>query len=98
MTCRLAADLSCGWFATTALDPLVLGIVALVAPSLALPSSRDLLGPTGPDYQPDADAKARQHVDQCIGAEKVDATAQEIADARLRDAKHLRRFCLLETL
>jgi hypothetical protein len=30
---------------------------------LALSSSRDLLGPSRPDYEPDADAKARQHVD-----------------------------------
>jgi hypothetical protein len=44
-----------------------------------LASSRDLLGPTRRDHQSDADAKARQHVDQCIGAEQIDATAQEVA-------------------
>jgi hypothetical protein len=55
------------------------------------------LGPAGPDYQPDADAKARQHVNQRIGAEQVDVTTQEITDARLRDPKRLGRFCLLKT-
>lgn len=50
-----------------------------------------------PDHQPDAHAKPRQHVDQRIGAKQVDATTQEIADARLRDSKRLRCFCLLKT-
>jgi hypothetical protein len=65
--------------------------------SPAVPCSRDLPGLTRPDYEPDADAKSRQHVDQSIGAEQVDATAQEIADAGLRDPEHLCRFGLLET-
>jgi hypothetical protein len=65
--------------------------------SAVLSSSRDLPGPTRPDYEPDAYAKPRQHVDQGIGAEQVDATTQEITDTWLRDPKRLRRFCLLKT-
>ena len=64
--------------------------------SPALPSSRDLLGPARPDDQPDAHAKPRQHVDQCIGTEQVDATAQEVAYSGLRDPKHFRGLGLLE--
>src|SRR5438034_7194392 len=64
--------------------------------SPAWPSSRDLLGPTRPDYQPDADAKARQHVDQCISAEEIDATAQEVANSWLRDPKYFRGLGLFE--
>ena len=33
---------------------------------------------------------------RCVGAEQIDATAQEIADARLRHPEGLRRFGLLE--
>jgi len=34
-----------------------------------------------------AHAKSSQHVDQRVGAEQVDATAQEVAHSRLRDPK-----------
>ena len=38
-------------------------------------NSRHLPRPRRPDHQTHADPKPRQHVDQCIGAEQVDATA-----------------------
>ena len=60
--------------------------------------SRDLPGLTWLDHKSDANAKPGQHIDQCIGTEQVDASAQEITNARLRDSKRLRRFSLLQAL
>lgn len=59
-------------------------------------SSRAIPGSTRPDYQPDTYAQARQHVDQSIGAEQINATAQEVAHPRLRDPKHSRGLGLGE--
>ena len=36
-----------------------------------------------------AHAEARQHVDQAVRAEEIDAAAQQIADTRLSDLQHL---------
>jgi hypothetical protein len=44
------------------------------------------------DDQSHADAQPRQHVDQRIGAEQVNATAQKVTYAGLRDPKYPRRF------
>lgn len=69
---------------------------AAVRPGKRRPSGH-LLRPRRLDDQTDPYAEPRQHVDQGIGAEQIDATTQEVADARLRDAKHFCCFCLLET-
>jgi hypothetical protein len=61
-------------------------------------ASCNLLRPRGPDDQTHADAKPRQHVDQCVGTEQVDSTAQEIAHSGLRDPKHFRGLSLFEPL
>lgn len=44
------------------------------------------------------EAQARQHVNEAIRAEEVDASAQQIADARLRDPKGLGCLGLRQTL
>src|SRR5688572_6884917 len=47
-------------------------------------------------YESHANAEPRQHVDQGVGAEKIDAATQKIADSRLCHAKNLCRFRLFE--
>lgn len=61
-------------------------------------SSCHLPGLRRRDDEPHAHAQPRQHVDQCIGTEQVDTSAQEVADARLRHAEGLRRLSLFEPL
>jgi hypothetical protein len=44
----------------------------------------------------DLDPQASQQVDESIGAEELDATAQQVADSRLTDSQELGGLSLLE--
>jgi hypothetical protein len=48
-------------------------------------------------HQPDVNAEAGEHIAQRIGAEKVDASPQQVADARLTDAQQLGSVGLLQS-
>jgi hypothetical protein len=90
---RLAThDSGSGWIATPFLCDSFIHDSTPVYPG----AHHGLLRPHWLDHQPNADAKPRQHVDQSIGAEQIDAPAKEIADPGLCDPKHLRRFYLLK--
>src|SRR5262245_55557115 len=52
--------------------------------------------PRALDNEPHLDAKSRQHVDQGIGAEQIDASSQQVTDSRLRDSKQFGDVSLLE--
>lgn len=60
--------------------------------------SCDFARPRRLDNQPHTDARPRQHIDQRIGAEQVDPSAQKTADAGLRDSKDSCCLGLLEPL
>ncbi len=38
-----------------------------------------------------------EHIDQRVGAEKINPTTEQIAHTRLRDSENLSRFCLFQT-
>jgi hypothetical protein len=63
---------------------------------------RGLLGNFGTmagalDDEPDTNSKLGEHIDERIGAEKIDSSPQQVADARLTYVKQLGRLGLLES-
>jgi hypothetical protein len=83
-----------------------LDVAAFGQPAMRSSRSTELLGgglchlsrPRRLHHESHANAEPRQHVDQGVGAEKIDAATQKIADSRLRHAKNLCRFRLFEAL
>src|SRR5439155_14953887 len=65
---------------------------------LGTPRAPSILGdpPARRGDEPDLDPQTSQHVDESIGAEEVDAAAQQVADSRLADSKQLGGLSLFQ--
>jgi len=49
------------------------------------------------DDEPHPAPEVSEHIDQHVGAEKINPATEQVAHTRLRDSENLGRFCLFQT-